>query len=91
VAPYRYLGRYTHRVAIGNARLVTVDKGTVVFRTRGSETAALSPIEFINAPPDHHAEEDELPAIRAVDPNPPWQALLLALTGRDVLLCSNCR
>ena len=132
---YRYLGRYTHRVAIGNARLVTVDKDTVVFRTRGSETAALSPIEFIgrflqhilphhfvklrhfgllsagnvhtklkqaailllpaaytiNASPDHHEDEDELPAIRAVDPNPPWQVLLLALTGQDVLLCPNCR
>ena len=132
---YRYLGRYTHRVAIGNARLVTVDRDTVVFSTRGNETAALSPIEFIgrflqhilphhfvkirhfgllaagnvhsklkqaaklllpaadtmNAHPDHHEDEDELPAIRAVYPNPSWQVLLLGLTGQDVLLCPNCQ
>jgi hypothetical protein len=81
---YRYLGRYPHRVAIGNARLVTVDKDTVVFPTRGSETAALSPTEFINSPPDHH--KDELPAIRAVDPNSTSQVRLLGLTGQDVLL-----
>lgn len=131
---YLYLSRYTHRVAIGNARLVTVDKVTVVFRTRGNETAALSPIEFIgrflqhilphhfvkirhfgllgagnvhsklkqaaillpaadtmNAPPDHHEDEDELPAIRPEDPNPTWQVLLFGLTGQDVLLCPNCQ
>jgi hypothetical protein len=44
---YRYLGRYTHRVAISNARLVSVDDQAVVFRTRGSDTASLSPTEFI--------------------------------------------
>ena len=44
---FRYLGRYTHRVAISNARLVSMDEQAVVFRTRGSDTAALPPTEFI--------------------------------------------
>lgn len=30
----RYLGRYTHRIAIGNERLVAVDDGKVTFRYR---------------------------------------------------------
>jgi hypothetical protein len=29
---YRYLGRYTHRVAISNRRLLTLDEGRVTFR-----------------------------------------------------------
>ena len=44
---YRYLGRYTHRVAIGNSRLVSVDDDAVVFRTRGQDVVALHPLEFI--------------------------------------------
>jgi hypothetical protein len=44
---YRYLGRYTHRVAISNSRLVSIDDNAVVFRTRGQDTATLSPVEFI--------------------------------------------
>jgi hypothetical protein len=44
---FRYLGQYTHRVAISNARLLSMDDHTVVFRTRGADTAALPPTEFI--------------------------------------------
>jgi hypothetical protein len=44
---FRYLGRYTHRVAISNARLVSADDQAVVFRTRGADTASVSPMEFI--------------------------------------------
>jgi hypothetical protein len=44
---YRYLGRYTHRVAISNARLVSMTDEAVVFRTRGQNTATLPPVEFI--------------------------------------------
>jgi hypothetical protein len=44
---FRYLGRYTHRVAISNSRLVSMDDHALVFRTRGSDTASLSPTEFI--------------------------------------------
>jgi hypothetical protein len=44
---YRYLGRYTHRVAISNGRLLSMDDHAVVFRTRGDEIASLPPTEFI--------------------------------------------
>ena len=50
---YRYLGRYTHRVAISNSRLVAHENGQVVFRWKdyadGSQTKLmrLSAIEFI--------------------------------------------
>lgn len=44
---FRYLGQYTHRVAISNRRLVSMDDQAVVFRTRGGDTATVSPTEFI--------------------------------------------
>src|SRR5450432_768430 len=44
---YRYLGRYTHRVAISNTRLVALDDDTIVFRTRGRDTVSLAPLEFV--------------------------------------------
>lgn len=42
-----YLGRYTHRVGIANSRLLDVTPERVVFRTRGSGTETLSPVEFL--------------------------------------------
>jgi Putative transposase/Transposase zinc-binding domain len=128
---FRYLGRYTHRVAISNARLVSMDDNAVVFRTRGSDTASLSPTEFIgkflqhilpsrfvkirhfglmssgnvnrsleqarallptvatdssSAASDGYDEDENVPSARPIDPDLPWPALLLALTGQDVLL-----
>jgi hypothetical protein len=50
---YRYLGHYTHRVAISNARLLSADDDTIVFRTRGPNTVALHPVEFIRRFLDH--------------------------------------
>ncbi len=44
---YRYLGRYTHRVAISNSRLVSATNEIVTFRTRGDHTAALPPLVFL--------------------------------------------
>jgi hypothetical protein len=44
---YRYLGRYTHRVAINNRRLLSIDDHAVLFETRGGKTASLPPLEFI--------------------------------------------
>lgn len=44
---FEYLGRYTHRVAIGNARLVHVDDREVRFRTRDGDHASLPPEVFI--------------------------------------------
>ena len=34
-----YLGRYIHRVAISNSRLLSIDDGKVTFRYRDSRTA----------------------------------------------------
>jgi len=43
----RYLGQYTHRVAISNHRLLHVDDHEVVFRTRDRQVCRLAPLEFI--------------------------------------------
>ena len=46
-AVFEYLGRYTHRVAISNQRLVACDDRGVTFHTRDGKTATLAPHEFI--------------------------------------------
>jgi hypothetical protein len=46
-ALFRYLGLYTHRVAISNHRLLHVDDNEVVFRTRGKKVCRLTPLEFM--------------------------------------------
>lgn len=46
-AVFAYLGRYTHRVAISNRRLLHVDDKRVQFRTRHEKTATLAPVEFL--------------------------------------------
>ena len=43
----RYLGQYTHRVGISNARLVAVDARGVTFRTRGTKVTTLPPDKFL--------------------------------------------
>lgn len=42
-----YLGRYTHRVGIANSRLLEVTHDRVVFRTKGTGTATVTPVEFL--------------------------------------------
>ena len=42
-----YLGRYTHRVGISSARLVSISDEKIVFRTRGEKTCSLTPEELI--------------------------------------------
>jgi hypothetical protein len=44
---YEYLGRYTHRVAISNQRLLEMDDEEVRFLTRNGESVKLPPLEFI--------------------------------------------
>lgn len=44
---YRYLGRYTHRVAISNRRLRAFDGARVTFSTRGRDTMTLDVGEFL--------------------------------------------
>jgi hypothetical protein len=46
-ALFRYLGLYTHRVAISNHRLLHVDDHEVVFRTRDHRVCRLAPLEFM--------------------------------------------
>lgn len=43
----RYLGRYTHRVALSSSRVVSIDDNQIVFKTKGKRTCALKPDEFI--------------------------------------------
>jgi hypothetical protein len=43
----KYLGRYTHRVAISNRRLLSFDADGVAFKTRDGQTATLEPVEFL--------------------------------------------
>ena len=42
-----YLGRYTHRVAISNGRLVEVTQCTVTFRTKDGKTHTVTPVDFL--------------------------------------------
>ncbi len=44
---YRYLGRYTHRVAISNWRIEDIDDSRIRFKTRHEQTATLTHDEFI--------------------------------------------
>ena len=44
---FSYLGRYTHRIAISNHRLLSFDAEGVRFVTRGAATATLAPDVFI--------------------------------------------
>lgn len=46
-ALFRYLGLYTHRVAISNHRLLHVDDDQIVFRTRDKQVCCLPPLEFM--------------------------------------------
>ncbi len=50
---HRYLGRYTHRVAISNARLLTHEAGDVTFRTRGDAAVTLPAVDFLRRFLDH--------------------------------------
>jgi hypothetical protein len=44
---FRYLGRYTHRIALSNRRLLRVDDDSVYFATKNGKAVAVSPTEFI--------------------------------------------
>jgi len=44
---FEYLGRYTHRVGISDHRIIDVTPSQVVIKTRGRDTASMSPQEFI--------------------------------------------
>jgi hypothetical protein len=42
-----YLGRYTHRVAIANSRIVAVSERAITFRTKQGKHVTLTPVEFL--------------------------------------------
>jgi hypothetical protein len=44
---YKYLAKYTHRIAISNRRLISFDDKAVTFYTRNSKTASLAPLPFL--------------------------------------------
>src|SRR5206468_180713 len=46
----RYLGRYTHRIAIGNERLVTLQEGRVTFRYRDRKRGDAKKLLTLEAP-----------------------------------------
>ena len=50
---YAYLGRYTHRVGISNARIRTMDERGVTFATKGGRECTLSGVEFLRRFVDH--------------------------------------
>jgi hypothetical protein len=43
----KYLGRYTHRIAISDQRMVSFDERGICFRTRDGKTITLEPMTFI--------------------------------------------
>jgi hypothetical protein len=43
----KYLGRYTHRVAISNSRFVSTSQESVTFRTKDGKAVSLAPTEFL--------------------------------------------
>jgi hypothetical protein len=45
---YSYLGRYTHRVGISNARILRVDPRGVTFATKNGRTCTLEPVAFLH-------------------------------------------
>jgi hypothetical protein len=49
----RYLGRYTHRVAISNQRLIALDTRGVTFRTKNGKRVTLGPVLFLERFVEH--------------------------------------
>ena len=45
---FAYLGRYTHRIAISNHRILAVTDDAVTIATRNGNTATMSPLQFIH-------------------------------------------
>ncbi len=50
---YAYLGRYTHRVGLSNARLRAMDERGVTFATKGGRELTLPGVEFLRRFLDH--------------------------------------
>ena len=99
-----YLGRYTHRVALSNSRLLVVTDDRVVIRTRGQGRATMSSLELLRRfsrhvlPKGFHKIRHfglyaQRHCVAAADS--PLICLnyadqLCRLTGRDVTRCPRC-
>ncbi len=117
-----YLGRYTHRIAISNDRILAVENGHVLFRWRDYrdaskiKTTSLEPTEFIRRFLLHclpsgfmrirhygllanrHRRQKLARCRKLLDqpapeprPKETAEAIMLRLTGRDILACPHCR
>jgi hypothetical protein len=117
-----YLGRYTHRIAISNDRIVAIDKDRVLFRWRDYRDAckikimSLEATKFIRRFLLHvlpsgfmrirhygllanRHRRKKLALCRKIlnqsepEPRPKEtaEAIMLRLTGRDILACPHCR
>jgi hypothetical protein len=98
-----YLGRYTHRVALSNSRLLQVDDARVVIRTRGDGRAAMSNVELLRRftrhvlPKGFHKIRHfglYAHLARNTRTSPPialsYIEHLHRLTGRDIRRCPRC-
>jgi len=99
-----YLGRYTHRVALSNSRLLVVTDDRVVIRTRGEGRAAMSSVELLRRftrhvlPRGFHKiRHFGLYTHRSIEPSADSPAIrlnyvqhLCRLTGRDITRCPRC-
>lgn len=98
-----YLGRYTHRVALSNSRLLAVTNDRVVIRTRGDGRAAMTNVELLRRFVRHvlpkgfhkirhfgvYAHPTCAPPI-LTDTALSYAEYLHRLTGRNILRCPHC-
>jgi hypothetical protein len=100
-----YLGRYTHRVAIANSRLIKLEDGRVSFHWRDyrhgahSKVMTLAAEEFIRRFLLHAHRADRLALCRRLlaapppvppPPTPDFRQRYRQLTGRDLDICPYC-
>ena len=116
-----YVGRYTHRVAISNNRIISMKEGKVTFaykdrKQKTIRTMTIDAIEFIrrfllHALPKkfmrirhigflaNRCKKENLKKCREIlkvpevapRENPSVEAVMLKLTGKDILLCCKCK
>jgi hypothetical protein len=85
----RYLGRYTHRVAISSSRLTNASSDAVTFRTKNGKTITLNPVEFLRRFVQH-VLPDGLHKIRHYGLYASANADKNLLTARAVLAAPGC-
>src|SRR5450759_3293484 len=78
-----------------SSRFATSDSWPRATSTRSWNALACSPVpaaaDTAGEEDGDHDDGEDVPSVRPIDPDLPWPALLLALTGQDVLLCPRCQ